>query len=167
MGISIEIGTDSDHNSQRCGSETLPHLPRKERCMDPTRLFAIISLISLPTVMFGGYSLRRLMERGEDLTEFQQTYFRAGHGHAGVLLVLSLVYYQYLDRTTVSEGLKWLMCLALVIGILAQSGGFFLHMVVSKPQQSSVGTRLTSLGGLFLGIAVLVLAYALIAEYPS
>jgi vacuolar-type H+-ATPase subunit I/STV1 len=107
--------------------------------MDLTRLFAIISLISLPTVMFGGYSL------------FQQIYFRAGHGHAGVLLVLSLVYYQYLDRTTVSEGLKWLVCLALVIGILAQSGGFFLHMAVGKPQQSSAGTRLTSLGALLLG----------------
>src|SRR5687767_4807706 len=60
--------------------------------MDPTRLFAIISLLSLPTVMFGGLSLRRLLETSPGLTEFQRTYFRAGHAHAGVLLILSLIY---------------------------------------------------------------------------
>jgi hypothetical protein len=135
--------------------------------MDPTRLFAIISLISLPTVMFGGYSLRRLMEGTERLSEFQQTYFRAGHGHAGVLLVLSLVYYQYLVRTTAPEWLQWLACAVLAIGILAQSGGFFLHMVSGKPDQGSVGTLVTSVGASLLAVALLVLAYALIAEYPG
>jgi hypothetical protein len=135
--------------------------------MEPTRLFAIVSLISLPTVMFGGYSLRSLMERGAGLSEFQQTYFRAGHGHAGVLLVLSLVYYDYLDRTTFSDGLKWVVCAVLGVGILAQSGGFFLHMAVGAPGRGSVGTKVTIAGALLLASAVLLLAYALIAEYPS
>jgi len=59
--------------------------------MDPIRLFSIISWISLPTVMFGGYSLLRLLASGDKmLTPFRETYFRAGHAHAGVLLVLSL-----------------------------------------------------------------------------
>ena len=134
--------------------------------MDATRLFAIVSLISLPTVMYGGYSLRRLMERGEGLTEFQRTYFRAGHAHAGVLLVLSLVYYQYLAGTTLGEGLKWLACVVLVVGILAQSGGFFLHMTVGAPNRSSAGTTVTAVGAVLLAAAVLFLAYALIAAYP-
>ena len=135
--------------------------------MTATRLFAIISLIALPTVMYGGYSLRRLMERAEGLTEFQQTYFRAGHAHAGVLLVLSLVYYQYLGRTTVSGGMKWLACAVLVVGILAQSGGFFLHMAVGEPNRTSAGTWLTTAGAVLLAAAVLFLAYALIARYEG
>jgi hypothetical protein len=134
--------------------------------MDPTRLFAIISLISLPTVMFGGYSLRRLMETPPGLSEFQRTYFRAGHAHAGVLLILSLVYYEYLDRTTISNGLQWLACIVLVIGILAQSGGFFLHMVKGESGRVSIGTTVTTVGFFLLALAMLFLAYGLIAEWP-
>ena len=119
--------------------------------MDPIRLFSIISWISLPTVMFGGYSLLRLITReNNSLTAFQETYFRAGHAHAGVLLLLSLLYYNYLARTTFSDSLKWVACVVLVIGILAQSGGFFLHMGVGKPGRVSAGTVVTSVGALLL-----------------
>ena len=135
--------------------------------MEPTRLFAIVSLILLPTVMYGGYSLRRLMERGEGLTEFQRTYFRAGHAHAGVLLVLSLVYYQYLAGTTIADGMQWLACAVLVVGILAQSGGFFVHMAVGRPNAPSAGTMLTTVGAVLLAAALLFLAYALIGAYPD
>lgn len=135
--------------------------------MDAPRLFAIISLVSLPTVMYGGYSLRRLMERGAGVTEFQRTYFRAGHAHAGVLLVLSLVYYEYLARTTVADGLQWLVCIVLVVGILAQSGGFFLHMAIGRPDSPSSGTLLSTVGAVLLAAALLFLAYALIGEYPD
>ncbi|MFL5758865.1 MAG: hypothetical protein ACJ789_03955 [Thermomicrobiales bacterium] len=134
--------------------------------MEPTRFFAIIALISLPTVMFGGYSLRRLLETPPGISEFQRTYFRAGHAHAGVLLVLSLVYNDYLDRTTISNGLQWLACIVLVIGILAQSGGFFLHMAKGEPGRVSIGTTVTTVGFFLLAVAMLFLAYGLIAEWP-
>ncbi len=133
--------------------------------MTATRLFAIVSLISLPTVMYGGYSLRRLMESGQGLTEFEQTYFRAGHAHAGVLLVLSLVYYAYLDRTTVSGGVKWLACAVLMVGILAQAGGFFLHMAVGEAGRPPAADSVTTAGAALLASAVLFLAYALIWRY--
>ncbi len=42
-----------------------------------------------------------------------------------MLLVLSLVYFLYLDRTGYSTGVQWLAGLLLLIGIIAQSGGFF------------------------------------------
>ena len=133
--------------------------------MDPTRLFAIVSLILLPTVMFGGYSLLRLLSRGDGLTPFQQTFFRAGHAHAGVLLVLSLVYYDYLGKTTVGDGVTWAACAVLAVGILAQSGGFFLHLAIGEPGRGSAGTALTSVGAVLLATAVLFLAYALITAY--
>ena len=134
--------------------------------MEPTRVFAVISLITLPAVMFGGYSLRRFMERGPQLSAFQRIYFRAGHAHAGVLTVLSLVYYQYLDQTTFDDGWKWLACAVIAVGILAQSGGFFLHMAVGEEGRPSTGTLVTSIGAVLLAAAVLFLAYGLVWQYP-
>ncbi len=131
--------------------------------MDPIRLFSIISWIALPTVMFGGYSLLGLLARGNSwLTPFRATYFRAGHAHAGVFLVVSLLYYSYLAQTAFSSSLKLTACIVLLIGILAQSGGFFLHMLTGKPGRFSAGNMVTILGALLLAFAALLLAYGLI-----
>ena len=128
--------------------------------MEPTRFFAIVSWILLPTVMFGGTSLVRLTLGGQ-LTPFREKAFRAGHGHAGVLLVMTLVYYNYLAQTTFSSGLQWFMCAALVIGVLAQSGGFFLHMGVGKENEWSAGTTVTIVGAVVMAAMLLLLAYGL------
>src|SRR6266699_7083724 len=112
--------------------------------MNSIQLFSIISCIALPTVVFGGYSLLGLLARSNTwLTSFRATYFRAGHAHAGVLLIMSLVYSTYLAQTTFSSGLKLLACIILTVGVLAQSGGFFWHMLVGKQGRLSVGTIVT------------------------
>jgi hypothetical protein len=77
--------------------------------------------------MYGGYSLLRLLNRANALTPFQAAWFRAGHAHAGVLLLMSLLYYPFLDQTPFSPAIKHAACATLVAGILAQSGGFFIH----------------------------------------
>jgi hypothetical protein len=54
-----------------------------------------------------------LTGRGQ-LEGLRAQFFRAGHAHAGVLLVLSLVYLLYLDRTEYSTAVQWLAGLLLV-----------------------------------------------------
>ena len=77
--------------------------PTKESPMHgPTQLFTVIALVSLPTVMYGGYALMGVL-RDRKLTEHQRAMFRAGHAHAGVLLILALVALQILSRTTLSD----------------------------------------------------------------
>ena len=131
--------------------------------MDPIRLFAAIVLVALPTVMFGGYSLLGLMGRGE-LTSFRHTYFRAGHAHAGVLLVFALAYLAFLGRTDFGDGLRWIACIVLTIGILAQSGGMFLHMGIGRPGEWSAGNWLSTGGAILLALASLFLAYGVIVS---
>jgi len=75
--------------------------------------------------MYGGYSLLRLIKHGNMLTPAQVSLFRAGHAHAGVLILMSLLYYTFLDQTSLPVTVKHAACAALVVGILAQSGGFF------------------------------------------
>ncbi len=128
---------------------------------DPVRVFTVVALISLPTVMFGGFSLLRLLA-ARQLTGFQQTAFRAGHAHAGVLLVLSLVYLDVMARTSLASGLRWLAAFLLFLGVLAQSGGFFVHLAVGEPGRWSTGNSLSSGGAVLLAAAMLLLAYAVI-----
>ena len=126
--------------------------------MDPIRLFAVVVLVSLPTVMYGGYSLLRLLSQRR-LSAFQQTFFRAGHAHAGVLLVFALAYLAFLSRTYFGSGLRWLACALLMVGILAQSGGMFVHMGVGESAKWSVGNSITTAGAVFLAVSALILAY--------
>jgi hypothetical protein len=125
---------------------------------DPIKVFTVIVLVSLPTVMFGGFSLLRYRIAGK-LTEFQTTYFRAGHAHAGVLLVLSLAALDALARTDLGDGAVWTVCLLLAIGTIAQSGGMFLHLAVGRPGRWSAGNWLTIGGAGCLTVALLTLAY--------
>ena len=129
--------------------------------MPNLRLFSIIAWIALPTVMYGGYALLGLLTR-DGLSPFQQTFYRAGHAHAGVLLLLSLLYHSYLEQTTLRPAIKVGAALVVLVGILAQSGGFFLHMAIGQPGAPSLGTTITSLGAVLLAMAIVILVYGLI-----
>jgi hypothetical protein len=128
------------------------------------RPFVIFIWIALPTVMFGGFSLLNLIGR-EALSPFQEQFFRAGHGHAGVLLIMALGYCYFMGQTTLSDGVKVLGCSLLAVGVLAQSGGFFLHMLVGAPGELSVGNLVTMAGAALLVVAVVILIYALIRHW--
>ncbi|KZB82230.1 hypothetical protein [Amycolatopsis regifaucium] len=121
----------------------------------PIRLFTAIALVSLPTVMYGGYALMGVL-REKKLTEHQRGMFRAGHAHAGVLLVLALVALQILGQTGLSVTARWIVCFLLLFGVLAQSGGFFLHLA---PGKGELGGRVTGAGAVLLGAAILTTAY--------
>jgi len=127
--------------------------------MRDLRFFEILSWVSLPTVMFGGYSALTYL-RGK-LTPLQQTFFRAGHAHAGVLLILSLAYYVYLGRTSLAPGVQYAACALLALGIILQSGGFFWHAFLDGEGKRRTGIVLTSLGALLLVVPIGVLVYGL------
>ncbi|HEX5375908.1 MAG TPA: hypothetical protein VFW48_07095 [Solirubrobacterales bacterium] len=130
--------------------------------MEPTRWLAVAVLLGLPSVAFGGWALLTHITGKEGLSPAQQRFFRDGHAHAGVLLVLSLVYVGYLDETGFSEGLQWAAGLTLLVGVMAQSGGFFLHMAAADTHSPSAGTKLTRAGALLIGAALFALAIGLI-----
>jgi hypothetical protein len=123
-------------------------------------VFQLISWILLPSVMFGGYSFLVLLPG--KLTSPQQTFFRAGHAHAGVLLILSLAYYSYLGLTSLALNTQFLACTLLLAGILLQSGGFFWHAFLDGGGTRRTGIGLTTVGALLLVVAIVILVYGLI-----
>ena len=88
--------------------------------------------------------------------------FRAGHAHAGVLLVVALAGFAHLDRTTLGTTSQWLLGATLLGGILAQSGGFFVHLVLGAPARHTAGTRLTRIGAVLIAVALTWLAIAVL-----
>src|ERR687887_1025422 len=112
------------------------------RTVKATDFLPIVSVLSLITVESGGWALIKFLtgkdslggpETAPDILEHRMRFFRAGHAHAGVLIVLSLVYYIYLDRADFSNGWDWVVGLVLVAGTLAQAGGFFLPVWEGGP----------------------------------
>jgi hypothetical protein len=71
-------------------------------------------------------------------------------------LILSITTYGFVAHPVV-------LCLTLVAGILAQSGGFFLHMMLGREGERSFGTLLTFFGAALLAVATLALAFGLAA----
>ena len=130
--------------------------------MKPGELYPIITVLALITVEYGGWALLGLILGREQLDATRRGFFRAGHAHAGVLLTLSLVYFLYFDRADLSTAAQWIAGAILLAGVLAQSGGFFLHMSASDMAQPSAGTRLTRLGALLIAAALVILAVGLI-----
>ena len=130
--------------------------------MEPTNVLPIVAILSLVTVEFGGSALLGYLTGREGLSDWQKGFFRAGHAHAGVLLVLSLVYMLYLPRAGFSSATEWMVGIVLLVGVMAQSGGFFLHMAMGRPDGPSIGTKVTRGGGLLIGAALITLAVGLI-----
>jgi hypothetical protein len=91
--------------------------------MEPTKILPIVAVLSLVSVEYGGWALLTYISGRAGLADWQKGFFRAGHAHAGVLLVLSLVYLLYLPRAEFSDGFEWIAGGVLIAGVLAQSGG--------------------------------------------
>src|SRR5687768_2690840 len=97
------------------------------------RIVAGVSVLAFPTIMYGGLTLLGVLTRGVAgvapeglvLDERQLALFRAGHAHAGVWLLLSLVIQLLLDSAALSSGPRWAARIAAPLAALLLSGGFF------------------------------------------
>jgi len=73
----------------------------------------------------------------------------------------------FMARTSLSIAVRHTGCATHVVGILAQSGGFFLHIVKGEPNGASdgasVGTTVTTIVAILLACAIGVLVYGLFA----
>lgn len=97
------------------------------------RVVSGITLITVPTIMFGGLTLLGALTSGSAgvtyeglaLSQTQFALFRAGHAHAGVWVILSLVVQVLLDAAVLDASARWLARIAAPVGAVAISGGFF------------------------------------------
>ena len=129
-----------------------------------SRLVAGILLILVPTVEIGGASILSLLisDPSYSQNDLRQDLWRAGHAHAGVWLVLSLVALRYVDEATLSEGMKWLVRLAFPAAALLMPLAFFLSVLSPEATEPNAMIYLAYVAGVVLAVGLLVLGVGLI-----
>lgn len=128
-----------------------------------TRWIIGLTLISLVTIEYGGTFMLSVLS-GEmnalGLTEFQRGMFRAGHAHAGVLVLLGLIGQQLVDHLRVGPVL--LIRGGLVAAPLLVSGGFFAAAIGPGLTAPNSAIPVLWAGVMVLGLTVLALGVSLI-----
>jgi hypothetical protein len=129
-----------------------------------SRLVAGIVLIIVPTVEIGGASILSLLiaDPAYAQNELRQDLWRAGHAHAGVWLVLSLVALRYVDEATLSEGMRWVVRLAFPAAAVLMALGFFLSVLSEEATEPNALIYLTYVAGVVLAVGLLILAVGLL-----
>ena len=128
------------------------------------RIVAGLTILTVPTIMYGGVTLLGVLTNGIAgigpgglvLDDTQWALFRAGHAHAGVWVVLSVVIQILLDAAVLSPALKWVARLAAPLAAVAVSGGFF------GLAYSASFAGLLYFGGLCLVLALLLTGIGLL-----
>jgi hypothetical protein len=130
-----------------------------------SRMLAGILLVVLPTVMFGGLSLLSFLTRnspGYTDNPLRHDLWRAGHAHAGVYLVLSLVMLRYVDEAVLSPFWKWIARTGAPIAAILIPAAFFLSVLSPTATEPNGLMNLAYIGALFLAAAVLSLGVGLL-----
>ncbi|MDQ5810932.1 MAG: hypothetical protein M3324_11595 [Actinomycetota bacterium] len=127
-----------------------------------------ILLILVPTVEMGGASILSLLiaDPSYSQNDLRQDLWRAGHAHAGVWLVLSLVALRYVDEATLSERMKWLVRLAFPVAALLMPLAFFLSVLSPEATEPNAMIYLAYVAGVVLAVGLLVLGVGLIRRRP-
>ncbi|MFF2555376.1 hypothetical protein ACFVUS_30530 [Nocardia sp. NPDC058058] len=127
-----------------------------------TRRIAGILLIVMPSVEFGGYFLT-LVDTGKvPQTAFQQSFDRAGHAHAGVLLILSLVTLLFTDSMRLSGWFGLATRLLIPLAAVLVSSGFFLSALGAGRTQPNAFVIVLWLGVVALAGGLINLGVALL-----
>ena len=97
-----------------------------------TRLMVGLSLILIPTIVYGGLTVlgvvtNRLMGSPgpTNLSPMQIAYYRAGHAHAGVLTLLAMLLQIAVDYAAIPRFLVWPVRVGAIAASILVSGGFF------------------------------------------
>jgi hypothetical protein len=129
-----------------------------------SRRLAGILLVVLPTVMYGGAMLLTLLigDPRYMANPLRQNLWRAGHAHAGVLLILSLVALRYVDEAVLSAPLKRIARSFIPSAAILMPAGFFLSVASPSAQRPNSLIWVTYIGAVVLAAGVFVLGVGLL-----
>lgn len=94
--------------------------------------------------------------------ELRQDLWRAGHAHAGVLLVLSLVVLRYVDEARLSELAKSFVRVSVPSSAILLPAAFFLSVLSPAAREPNGLIYLAYVGALVLAAGVLTLGVGLL-----
>jgi hypothetical protein len=127
------------------------------------RLMLGTTLVTVPTIVYGGVVILGILTSGVaglapgvELSPVQLALYRAGHAHAGVLLILSLFVQVAVDHVSLPVAAAWGARIAAPLAAVVVSGGFFgLAHVPALRWLLYAGAALVALTTLTVGVGLL------------
>ncbi len=130
-----------------------------------SRRLAGIILILFPAVAFGGASLLTMIVGeipGYLDNPVRQDLWRAGHAHAGIMLIIALVLLRYVDETALSGVWLWIARHGVAIAAVLMPAGFFLSVLTPEATEPNALIALVPIGGVFLIAGLLTTGIGLV-----
>ena len=104
----------------------------------------------------------RTQEAGYLDNPIRQNLFRAGHAHAGVIVILSLICQVFVDAIILPEPLAWIVRIGVPAAAILIPLGFFLSVASPRAERPGGAIQLVYWGAAVLAIAVLILGVGLV-----
>ena len=132
---------------------------------DESRILAGVLLLSLVTVETGGLYMLKIVRGAAEVTPFQEKFARAGHAHAGVLLILALVCQVLADSTSQTGALDWLSRTGVAVSALLMPGGFFFSSMGAGRTEPNKLIVMVLAGAALLAVSLTSLGIGLLTAY--
>jgi hypothetical protein len=125
-----------------------------------------ILLVIFPTVLYGGVTLLTLLISDPRYMQnpLRQNLWRAGHAHAGVLLILSLVSLIYVEHAQLSRAWKQLVSTLIPSSAILLPAGFFLSVLKPTDTVPNNFIYLCYAGAVALAAGLLILGIGLLRK---
>ncbi|SRR5690606_5634264 len=131
---------------------------------DAARVTAGLAILAATTVTTGGYFLTKVVRGVVPATPFQTAFFRAGHAHAGVFIVLGLVCLLLTEATTLTGAWQWLARTGVLVAAIVMPAGFFLSALGRDRTRPNRLVVLLGIGAAFLIAGLLTLGIGLLTS---
>lgn len=131
-----------------------------------SKRLAGILLVILPTVIYGGVSILSFLinDPAYQQNALRQDLFRAGHAHAGVLLILSLVTLWYVDEANLSQKWKGIVRHTIPLSAILLPATFFFSVLKAGATKPNSLINLAYIGAIILAFGLLVLGIGLLRK---
>lgn len=134
-----------------------------ELAEDTVRTAGVL-LVAIAAVEYGGLFMLGIHRGKQEFTDFQKASFRAGHAHAGVLVILSLVALLYFDTLDLTGALGVAGRSAIPLAAILMPAGFFFSAMGQGRARPNRFLVLVYLGALSLGVGAVTLGVALLTS---
>ena len=138
---------------------------------EQSRRLAGLLLVLLPTVILGGASILAMIDDPAYRdNELRQDLWRAGHAHAGVLLILALVTLRYVDEARLGARGKSFVRHSIPAAAILLPVAFFLSVTSAEATEPNALISLAYAGAVVLTGGLITLGIGLVrhpGEEPS
>jgi hypothetical protein len=129
---------------------------------EAARTTAGIVLLTVVAVESGGVFMVKVVTGRMPATDFQLRFFRAGHAHAGVLVILGLVCVLLAEATDLDGVWRWLSRTGVLLAAILMPMGFFFSAMGAGRERPNGWVVLLPVGAVVLAAGVVTLGVGLL-----